>query len=641
MKRLLVPSVCVVLLLNLHLPAQDTARIPSSVREASPAAVPSLDELAADWMDAKTLRSRPAVYNFWGGIKTTGNLAAFDCLAFPPYSQGGWFGEATVDGEPVAAEQSRWYPYQVERRAVRDGVTLASSIRLPFEQQGVLARLVIRNATAEPRQLTLGLTFHGKVRRFAEASWNTWNCPRPLDDRFVASAAADRQSLVVADKSSPAAIAFAFAQTPDQLRAAGERAVAEWNLNLAPGATLTIEYAAAVNKDAPTAMDFARHWGKAFEQGFVEAKRRWEERWQAVFTPGNTHFSGHLPTLLTGDTKIRRVYYEGALASQLMCRTNLRVSKRVFITVGPEWAPTLTYFWDAELWAHTWAMLEPVTMKEQLAKWLAMDIHNCYALDYMSGKGAGPWYAANDWAVFRCVEAYLDVTGDQKFLQQTVSGKTVLEHLVRLATAYEQLTPKDGLANYGENGNLLECAPAYIHRIPSLNAANVYMLRRAAEYLDAADQKARAAGLRTRAEKVCAAVLALYSPGEGTWNALHLDGTRVPLRHCLDYIVIGQALENELSAKMKQEMNAFVGNELLTRTWMRAMSLKDPAAAISDRADHGPMGSYDGWPPMTMDVLCRFGNFERAVEFLRSTEAVTHEGPFAQRTNSSVPTAAA
>ena len=223
-----------------------------------------------------------------------------------------------------------------------------------------------------------------------------------------------------------------------------------------------------------------------------------------------------------------------------MCRTNLPVSKRVFITVGPEWAPTLTYFWDAELWAHAWAMLEPVTMKEQLAKWLAMDIHQCYALDYMSGKGAGPWYAANDWAVFRCVEAYLDVTGDQKFLQQTVSGKTVLEHLVRLATAYEQLSPKDGLANYGENGNLLECAPAYIHRIPSLNAANVYMLRRAADYLDAADQKARAADLRTRAEKVCAAVLALYSPGEGTWNALHLDGTRVPLRHCLDYIVIGQ-----------------------------------------------------------------------------------------------------
>src|SRR5262249_27771291 len=117
----------------------------------------------------------------------------------------------------------------------------------------------------------------------------------------------------------------------------------------------------------------------------------------------------------------------------------------------------------------------------------------------------------------------------------------------------------------------------------------------------------------------------LYSPGEGTWNALHLDGKRVPLRHCVDYIYIGQAMENDLTPKMKSEMNAFVKNELLTRTWMRAMSLKDPAAAVSDRADHGPMGAYDGWPAMTMEVMCRFGAYSRATEFLRSVAEVTHE----------------
>src|SRR5581483_11057217 len=63
---------------------------------------------------------------------------------------------------------------------------------------------------------------------------------------------------------------------------------------------------------------------------------------------------------------------------------------------------------------------------------------------------------------------------------------------------------------------------------------------------------------------------------------------------------------------------------------MRAMSLQDPAAARSDRPDHGPMGSYDGWPPLTMEVMCRFGAFDKAVTFLRAVEPVTHEGPFAQ-----------
>lgn len=60
------------------------------------------------------------------------------------------------------------------------------------------------------------------------------------------------------------------------------------------------------------------------------------------------------------------------------------------------------------------------------------------------------------------------------------------------------------------------------------------------------------------------------------------------------------------------------------------MSLRDPAAANSDRPDHGPLGSYDGWPALTADVMCRFGQFEAATRFLHSIEAVTHEGPFAQ-----------
>ena len=92
----------------------------------------------------------------------------------------------------------------------------------------------------------------------------------------------------------------------------------------------------------------------------------------------------------------------------------------------------------------------------------------------------------------------------------------------------------------------------------------------------------------------------------------------------------GQALENDLKPWMKSEMTGFGERELLTRTWMRAMSLQDPAAAKSDRPDHGPMGSYDGWPPLTMDVMCRFGQFAKALDFLRAVEPVTHEAAFAQ-----------
>ncbi len=654
MKTFILPFVYALLLANCGLSAEDASLVPPSMREASPTGVLSLDELAADWMDASTLRNHPAVFNFWGGLKTESNLTAFEHLVFPPYSQGGGSAVLSVDGKPIVAEQSRWFPYQVLRRAAWDGVVMESAIRMPFEQQGLFCRLTATNTNATPRTLNLALLFRGRVRSYNPVAWDTWATPSPVDGNFTAIAP-DRQLLTIHDKASPAAIAYAFVRVPDQFRVEGEHATADWHITLAPLAGITLDYAAAVAMDAPTAAASATRWAKAFNQNFRQAKTLWEERWQAVFVPGNKHFSGHLPELVTDDAKIRRVYYESALVPLLLLRTNLPASPRCFVTAGPQCGNTLMYFWDTGMWANAWAMLEPAGMKQLLTKWLMLDLHaDVYALDCLSGLGGEKWYAANDWSVFRCLQAYVDGTGNRAFLREKIKGKTVLEHMDRLATAYRAFTSDklhrcrwcagelqeelnlhlpytpSVLADYGKNTHLLECAPAYEHRVPSFNAANVYMLRHTADYLEAAGHKVRAAELRDDAGKMSAAVLDLYVPREGVWTALSLDGKRNQLRHCFDYILVGQTMTADLSPKTKSEMTAFVERELLTKTWMRAMSLQDAAAAHSDRPDHGPMGSYDGWPPLTMDVMCRFGMFGSAVKFLRSTEAVTHEGPFAQ-----------
>jgi hypothetical protein len=77
-------------------------------------------------------------------------------------------------------------------------------------------------------------------------------------------------------------------------------------------------------------------------------------------------------------------------------------------------------------------------------------------------------------------------------------------------------------------------------------------------------------------------------------------------------------------------MVSFVKNELLTRDWMRAMSLKDSAAVNSDRPDHGPMGAYDGWIPLTVNTMWNLGDPNGAYKFYCRTAVVTSEGPFAQ-----------
>ena len=152
------------------------------------------------------------------------------------------------------------------------------------------------------------------------------------------------------------------------------------------------------------------------------------------------------------------------------------------------------------------------------------------------------WYAANDSTIFTFVTEYIRTTGDTAFLDEKVGDQTVLEHLDTLATNWQKLQRDKSvmLADYGDNRNLLECAPAYINRVPSFNAANVWMMRTVADIYEQRGNMARAAELRDWADQIAQAVLEMYKPGDGVWCALHRDGKRVELRHCYDFVCIGE-----------------------------------------------------------------------------------------------------
>ena len=83
-------------------------------------------------------------------------------------------------------------------------------------------------------------------------------------------------------------------------------------------------------------------------------------------------------------------------------------------------------------------------------------------------------------------------------------------------------------------------------------------------------------------------------------------------------------------ATLRREMTDFVKRELFQCDWLRAMSLKDAAAAHSDRPDHEPLGAYDGWIPLTVGTMWRLGFPSDAFDFYCRTATVTKEGPFAQ-----------
>jgi hypothetical protein len=587
----------------------------------TPAGVPSLDEMAGDWLPMQEVANPPDVNNFHDMLLVNRDLTSFFCypedwlwngkprFGYPPIT-------LRVAGKEYPATECRWYPYRVLRRNNNcSSLAVETDTRMNNEQRAVLVRVQIANPSATKTNVELALSVSGLLQP-------------------------DGISVLNTNQRPGFATAVRPATKPDSVTNDNGVVRWRWNVTVPERGKKVIEFVAGDGHevDARSAQANVAKWSANFSKDFDGFKQCWERRWADAFTPGNQHFSGSLPVLVTDNAGLKRNYYMGIITMLELERTQFPVHPRSFITSG-ERAPGTQYYWDASMQSTMWALLEPAGMKAILRRWLVQNPRsgNVIYLAQTNGFDAKfhdriTGYAFNACNIFKTTMDYLRVTGDLAFLNEKLEdGKTVLQRMDELATDWKTLVrPDSPLADYGENQNLLECAPAYIGLVPSCNAQNVWMMREDAALQELKGNAARARELRGDAEKLLAAVLSLYKPGDGVWYGLHDDGNRLELRHCVDYIYVGNALANDLTPDMRREMTDFVKRELLMRDWMRAMSLKDTAAAVSDRPDHGPMGAYDGWPALTVGTMWRLGFPDDAFNFYCRTAEVTKEGPFAQ-----------
>jgi hypothetical protein len=582
--------------------------------------IPTLDEMAGNWLPMQDVANPPDVNNFRDMLLVNRDLTSFFCypedwlwsgqprFGYPPVI-------LTVNGKEYQTTDCRWYPYRALRRNLDcAGLAIETDTRMINEQRAVLMRVRITGSNTT-NQAQVALSVPG------------WLQP-------------DSISVLNTNQRSGFVTIFRPTQNPDAVTRDSGMVHLIWNVEFQNGGEKAIEFVAGDGHvaDLEKVGENVTRWSTNFSAEFDGFKTCWEKRWADAFTPGNRHFSGNLPTLITDNAALRRNYYMGIVTLLELERTQFPVSPRSFITSG-ERAPGTQYYWDASMQSTVWALLEPVGMKATLRRWLVQNVRsgsNTYLTD-TTGFDTNQYhhitgYAFNACTIFKTTFDYLRITGDLHFLDEKLAdGKTVLQRMDEIATDWKSLAlPDSPLADYGENGNLLECAPAYIHRVASANAQNIWMMRQDAVLQELKGNSDRAIQLRDEADRLLPSVLALYKSGDGVWFGLHKDGARVELRHCVDYIYVGNALDADLTPTMRREMTDFVKRELITSDWMRAMSLQDAAASISDRPDHGPMGAYDGWIPLTVGTIWRLGFPGDAFDFYCRTAAVTEEGPFAQ-----------
>ena len=564
----------------------------------------------------------PGLTNFLGCVQCDLDLTATKSLTFPPLSGSDQStGILFIDRKYLLATGSpityTWYPDRILREMEHDGLRLVSTTALPVGCTAAMVLLTIENLSERERSVEVKIGLRSLVTT-SSAPWTRAVPPAEpqhevgVDSRSVSFVAAESGAASV-QGSHPA---------PDRVDPKG----ISFDVVLGPRKTWQVSFVHAIGETPREAKETFDSLVERVQEEIAQTREDWNQELEAVFTPGNARFSGSLPLLETSDQSVLRLYHTGALGVVYFKRDSPHSAiGRAYDTLMPRYWATVTYLWDYSLSSLVHALLDPQVMKKYIELWMRMDIHKHYGTEYLTGGPVGPWYSVNDFAMSKIARDYLRWTGDHDFLTAPA-----VEHLVTYANNWKGFASAGGLADYGGINNLLECVSTYIHEVASLNAANVFNMRFAAEVLEMQGENSHAKELRGEASALAEKVNELYVDGAGYWNVRFPDGKLVEVRHCYDFFTVINAMADDLADSQKKEMFEFFMRELQTPAWMHALSPQDHDAMYSGRPDHQWNGAYTAWPAQSLTALFRIGQVEAAFEWMKGVALTANQGPFGQ-----------
>lgn len=596
--------------------------------------------------------SPPSITNQWAMVQASRDVTAYDDFAVNPtrcgegkytelffgFNKDDFHSCATLD-LPVTYQ---WLPHAVVRRAEIRGLEVSSIMSLSTTSDVLQMKITIVNQTSESMSFDLFMkTLLGLNCSAARVQYDE-----------------ERNAFACNDLSQ----AGAFAMQSVDRKPTGHGAYIDWEawyhnafyrhyngwkdsetasygalyyrLDLNPGESWEVSFIHAMGEHEEQVREEHDRIRDRFEEEFVVTERNWDHEIRAAFTPDNDRFSGHLPIFASQDTNLKRLYDMSVMSLLLLKRTRrMGTPPKAYATGMPGW--THCFLWDSQMTAFAVALLDPETLKNMIEFWIRNDPGTFFATDYVTDEPEGVWYAINDFAMSYMMHAYLSVTGKYEWLNETVDGETILEHYIKFSTRFMERMEDDYLVNYGHSRNLLECVFSYAYKVPSFNATNVWSLRRLAELLERLGRLEEAASYRETANRIAQSVMTLYENGQGYWNCKYQSGELVSVRTCLDFNYLFLSMAEDLPDHVKEEMIEFYRKELMTPTWMHALSPLDPDTANSVRTDHQDDGAFVSWPAFGLIGLLRTGHEEEAVKWMGAggglgLATVTRQGPWGQ-----------
>jgi len=575
----------------------------------------------------------PGLTNFIGVVHSEIDVTGISSISFPPFScasqrtaslyiNGRYF---PATGSPVTFI---WFPDRIVRYATYNGLDIESITTMPFGQRAILIKLQVTNTSGVEKAVSLRLGLNGGITR-SQKSWNTPLPPCETDNRMQVDQG--RNAVIFSALHSTAHMLQGALPKPERVVAGG----LEYSLKLGQAENRSIYLIVLAGDSIDELQTVFDRLTRQVEPVIESVREEWNNQLRAIFTPGNDRYSGSLPELETDDADILRMYMMSVLGVVYFKRDNpASVYGRAYDTLMPKYWQTVTFIWDYALSSFVHALLDPEVMRKYLEEWMQLDIYHHFGTEYLTGGPVGYWYSANDFNMMTLINNYLRWTGDLAWLNNTITNKKadkkVINYILQYATSWQRFRSPGGLADYGEINNLLECVSSYVHEVASLNAANIFIMRTAAEIFKLAGMQEQSEACLRDAASLVPEVMKLYASGRGYWRTRFPDGSLRDVQHCYDFFTILNTISEDLSESQKEEMVHFFVNELQTPAWMRALAPGDSDAMYSERPDHQWNGAYPAWPAHSLKALYRIGKPDIAFNWLKGLVRSFNQGPLGQ-----------
>ena len=520
-------------------------------------------------------------------------LANIDGLFAPPFVSSDFRFTISVDGKPLSASgpEDRWTPNGLYSSYHDDALSASCESVLPFGERALVISLAMQSRTGE-RDVALA----GAVCGALDVN-RVWEFARPQSTTKTV-AEIDNDVLVLVQGGNAIAV--------------GADPAVEWNpteLNWRCTAHLSEQrsrmqrFAVAVGARGEAVAACRRVLGAARDNARELADRCAE-------------YLSHLPQFECDNKAIEKLYYR-SLVHGLLNRWDVPEFKLhpYYSTGSVKGGCVCDYLWDfGEVW-EILPLIDPEAVKAHIKQFLSIDLTKHFAFLPVTGEGFGPWYMVNQEKIIGLVYYYTMVTGDTAFLNDTVNGRTVLDHVIEHATYGDDPAKPVALIDYGESNSHLELRKElkYNRVMPDLNGRrynNYVFATKLSEIMGMPrpDLIERAEALKRVLHDE------LWDP-QAKWFAFRNGKGEKELRYTCQMFKLfnSRVLTDESLNGLLSHWNA---NEFLGDYGLHSLAKGDPAYDVND-VDNGGPGACTCFPPQIMERLYKSGHAAEANELLK------------------------